>query len=287
MNYYCLIAGLPEIEIEDNKLTFSIAGFKEEVRPLLSKADVRLFDLFFMKFDNHNLLRYLKDKEAKFDERGNIAKDELEECFYLISEEFEPKNKYFLSYFKTFVAEYKEAQQTDTDATKWENRLTELYYYWAMKCGNKLISEWFEFNLNLNNLLTAYTSRKYQMNIEVVGDNEVAESIRTSNQRDFGLTGTFDNLDVFQRLADESDLFEREKKIDLLKWQWLDEQTFFKYFTIERIFAYLVKLEIIERWLILDPVEGEKLFRSLIDSLKDSVVNSPESINLQMNELSK
>jgi len=287
MNYYCLIAGLPEIEIEDNKLTFSIAGFKEEVRPLLSSADARLFDLFFMKFDNLNLLRYLKDKDVKFDERANIAKDELEECFYLMNEEFEPKNKYFLSYLKTFVTEYREAQQTDTDATKWENRLTELYYLWAMKCGNKLISEWFEFNLNLNNLLAAYTSRKYQLNIEAVGDNEVAEAIRTSNQRDFGLTGTFDDLDVFQRLADEPDLFEREKKIDLLKWQWLDEQTFFKYFTIERIFAYLIKLEIIERWLTLDPVEGEKLFRSLIDSLKDSVVNSPESISLQMNELSK
>ena len=287
MNYYCLIAGLPEIEIEDNKLTFSIAGFKEEVRPVLSSTDTQLFDLFYMKFDNQNLLLYLKDKEAKFDERGNISKEELEECFYLMNEEYEVKNKYFLSYFKTFVSEYQEAQQGVTDAAKWENRLTELYYQWAMKCGNKLISEWFEFNLNLNNLLAAYTSRKHQLNIEVVGDNEVAESIRTSNQRDFGLTGTFEDLDVFQRLSDEPDLFEREKKIDLLKWQWLDEQTFFKYFTIERIFAYLIKLEIIERWLTLDPVEGEKLFRSLIDSLKDSVVNSPESINLQMNELNK
>ena len=285
MNYYCLIAGLPDIEIEDNKLTFSIASFKEEVRPQLSTDDARLFDLFYMKFDNQNLLRYIKDNKVKFDERGNITKNELEEYFRLISEDYKPNSNSFPSFFKNFISEHNDVQQVETDAAKLENRLTELYYQWAMKCGNKLISAWFEFNLNLNNILAAYTNRKYQINLETVGDNEVAEAIKTSNQRDFGLTGTIDNIDIFQRLADEPDLFEREKKIDLLKWQWLDEQTFFKYFSFERVFAYLLKLEIIERWLRLDPSEGEKLFRGLIDSLKDSVMNGPESKNLQMNKM--
>ena len=68
-------------------------------------------------------------------------------------------------------------------------------------------------------------------------------------------------------------LFERERNIDLLKWHWLDEQTFFNYFGIERVFAYLVKLEIIERWIALDPAEGGKIFRELIDGLKKTVVN--------------
>ena len=273
MNYYCLIAGLPDIEPDDSKLVFSIADFKEEVRPQLSADDVRLLDLFYTKFDNHNLLRYLADKEARFDERGNIAKEELEEGLKLISEEDSSESKNIPPYFKIFIDEYREAQQVDTDNAKLENRLTELYYQWAMKCGNAMITRWFEFNLNLNNILSAYAGRKYQMEIEPVGDNEVAESIKTSNQRDFGLTGTVEELETFQRLAEEHDLFEREKKIDLLKWQWLDDQTFFKYFSIERVFAYLVKLEIIERWASLNPEEGGKIFRELINRLKEGVVN--------------
>jgi hypothetical protein len=276
---------LPEIGIEDNKLAFSIAGFREEVRPQLSDDDARLLDLFYLKFDNQNLLRYLKDREATFDHHGNLAKDELAECLQLIAEDDDPKNRNVPPYFKTFVEEYKDAQQTGTGEAGWENRLTGLYYQWAMNCGNKLISRWFEFNLNLNNILAACTSRKYQMDVEAVGDNEVAESVKTSGQRDFGLTGTVDDLETFQRLAEEPDLFEREKKIDLLKWQWLDEQTFFKYFSIESVFAYLVKQEIIERWASLDPVEGEKVFRSLIDTLKESVVSGRESMNLQLYEL--
>ena len=277
MNYYCLIAGLPDIEFEDHKLPFTIAGFREEVRPLLSGDDVRLIDLFYTKFDNLNLLRYLKNKEAKFDERGNLSKEALEEDLNLIRDEEKPKNRYFPPYFKGFVAEYYDVQQAqqqvETDDAKWENRLAELYYQWAMKCGNQMIRNWFEFNLNLNNLLAAYTGREYEIEVEIVGDNEVAEAIKTSRQRDFGLTGTFDDLDIFQRLAEETDMFEREKKIDLLKWQWLDEQTFFKFFSIEWLFAYLVKLESIERWTSLNPEQGEKLFRELINSLKNSVVN--------------
>ena len=276
MNYYCLIAGLPDIEIEDNKLTFGIADFKKEVRQQLSSDDISLFDLFYAKFDNQNLLRYLANKEAIFDELGNFTRDELNENLKLIAEDDDPKNERIPPYFKIFVEENNAdagLASAPDEKTKRENRLTELYYQWASRCGNKFISRWFEFNLNLNNVLSAYTSRKYNIDIEVLGDNEVSEALRTSTQRDFGLTGTIDELEIFQRLADEPDLFEREKKIDLLKWQWLDEQTFFYYFSIERIFAYLVKLEIIERWINLDPVEGGKLFRKLIDELKDNVVS--------------
>ena len=272
MNYYCLIAGLRDIDIEDNKLTFSVATFKEEVYPLLSADDKRLMNLFYTKFDNQNLLRYLKNKEAPIDERGNITKEEIEQCLKPVEED-EPQSKFSLPYFNTFVSEYNAAQQVDAVEPKWETRLIELYYQWAMKCGNQMISKWFEFNLNLNNLLAAYTSRKYKMELEVVGNNEIAEAIKTSNQRDFGLTGNFEGLDVFQRLSEEPDLFEREKKIDLLKWQWLDEQNVFKYFSIEVLFAYLIKLEIIERWVSLNHEQGEKIFRELINRLKDGVVN--------------
>ena len=290
--YYYLIAGLPDLKIEDNKLTFSISRFKEDVRPQLSRTDRRLFDKFYNKFDNQNLLNYLKDKEtAKFDERGSITKDELEECMRPVmirEDEYRPNDKFPLPYFKTFMAEYNEALAAETvvmDSAKWENRLAGLYYEWAMKCGRKLIADWFEFNLNINNIMAAYNCRKYKMDIEVLGNNPVAEALKTSKQRDFGLTEIIEDFDLIQRIAEETDLYEREKKLDLLKWQWLDEHTFFKYFSVEVVFAYQIKLEIIERWISLDPVEGEKLFRDMINNLKDSVMNSPESINLQKNEL--
>jgi hypothetical protein len=141
-----------------------------------------------------------------------------------------------------------------------------------MNCKNKFISRWFEFNLDLNNILSAYNCRKYQLDVEVIEGNEAAEVIKSSAQRDFGLFGIIDDLEIFQRLAEEEDMFEREKNIDLLRWKWLEENAVFEYFSFERMFVYLAQLEIIERWMNLDAEQGEKVFRNLINELKSSVV---------------
>ena len=64
---------------------------------------------------------------------------------------------------------------------------------------------------------------------------------------------------------------DRERKIDLLKWNWMEDAVFFNYFTVERIFVFLLRLEMIERWISLDKEKGSELFRKMIDSLKNEV----------------
>ncbi|MDR1672368.1 MAG: DUF2764 domain-containing protein [Bacteroidales bacterium] len=269
MDYYCLIAGLPDIGIDDSRPAFDTLTFKESVYPQIAANDKRLIDLFYQKFDNRNLLNYLKDRELHFDMRGNLTKEEMEECFRLSEEGETVRNKHFPSYFREFAEEYKTRRDED-ETVKWEDRLAGLYYQMAIHCGNAVISGWFEFNLNLNNILAAHAARKYNMRAEAVGDNEIAQSIReTAGQRTPSLAGLANNIEEWQRIAEEPDWMEREKKIDLLKWQWLDEAIFFKYFTIERIFAYLVRLEIVERRTTLNREEGKRIFGALIERLKD------------------
>ena len=57
----------------------------------------------------------------------------------------------------------------------------------------------------------------------------------------------------------------------MLRWNWMEEKIFFNYFTIERIFVFLLQLEMIERWMALDKERGNQLFRSIIDELKYEV----------------
>ena len=145
-----------------------------------------------------------------------------------------------------------------------------------MKTPNSFVRDWFELNLNINNMLTAITCRKHGLDksIYIVGENEVAQALRTSNARDFGLTGEVDYLPELGRIAEETDLMVREKKVDLLKWKWLEEHTFFKPFDIESVFAYLLKLEMIERWVTLDKVTGEKTFREIVGAMKKGSENA-------------
>ncbi len=46
---------------------------------------------------------------------------------------------------------------------------------------------------------------------------------------------------------------------------------FFNYFTVERIFVFLLKLEMIGRWISMDKEKGSELFRQIIDKLKDEI----------------
>ena len=86
-----------------------------------------------------------------------------------------------------------------------------------------------------------------------------------------GLNDLLTYFEPMQRIVEIEELVEREKKVDLLKWKWLDEESFFNYFTVERIFVFLLQLEMIERWISLDKEKSSELFRQMIQSLKDEV----------------
>ena len=270
-NYYCLVTGLPELSLEDGKLSYTVANFKTEIYPELSKADKKLVDLFYLKFDNRNLLTLLKDKEASVDTSlGNYSADELLSVIASIKEETAPDKK-----FPAYFYEFAELYLNTPDEERWglEDKLHGFYYNHAMKSGNPFVSAWFELNLDVNNILASMTARKYKMDVAKVpvGENLVAEALRSSNARDFGLADDLEYFEQLVRINDTVDLVEREKKIDLLKWNWMEDNTFFNYFTIEKIFVFLMKLEMIERWISLDKEKGNELFRQLIDQLKDEV----------------
>ena len=271
-NYYCLVTGLPELSLEDGKLSYTVANFKAEIYPLLSKTDKKLVDLYYLKFDNRNLLSLLKDREAVVDASlGNYSADELLGVIASFFKEKKVSDKKFPTYFYEFTELY--LNTPDEERVGFEDKLYGFYYDYAIKCGNKFVSTWFELNLNVNNILAALTARKYKMEISKVpvGNNLIADALRTSNARDFGLADELEYFDQLVRINDTVDLVEREKKIDMLKWFWLEENTFFNYFSIEKIFVFLMKLEMIERWVSLDKEKGNELFRKLIDQLKNEV----------------
>lgn len=269
-NYYCLVAGMPDLSLEDGKLNYTVANFKSELYPELSDKDKKLIDLFYLKFDNDNLLKLLKDKEAVTNSEGNYSSDELLALIASVREGDAPDKKY-PSYLYEFIAAYL-ALPAD-ELYRAEDMLATYYYAYAMNCGNKFVSSWFEFNLNINNVLAALAARKYKLDVAqvVVGKTDVSEMIRTSNARDFGLTEMLEYFEPVLRISEIDELVEREKKIDLLKWNWMEDAVFFDYFTVERIFVFLLKLEMIGRWISMDKEKGSELFRQIIDQLKNEV----------------
>lgn len=268
--YYCLVAGFPDISLDDGKLSCSVSDFRTDVYPQLASSDQKLVDLFYLKFDNQNLISLLKDKEAPVKTEGTLTGEELLALIETVRNGDIPDKKY-PAYLSEFVSQY--INLASEDLYKAEDLLASLYYQYAMSCKNQFISEWFEFNFNVNNILSAYTARKYKLDVAsvIVGNTPACEQLRTSNARDFGLGDTIDYMDQVQRISETEELVERERKIDTLKWKWLEEHSFFYYFTIERIFVFLMFLDMTERWISLDKQKGYELFRQMIENLKEEI----------------
>ena len=270
-NYYYLIAGLPELSLDDSKLGITVREFRELYYPELADDDRALLDLIYLSYDNANLLTLLKDKEAAIAEGGLYTSEELLGIIEAARAEETPDRRY-PRYMYDFVAQM-ESEESAAEGIFPEDRLAQLYYAHAMSQGNVFVERWFAFNLDLNNFLTAITARRYNLDVKplIVGDNEVAKALRTSNSRDFGLTGVMDGFEEVMRISEIDNLVERERKLDVLKWEWMEENSFFDYFTVEKLFAFLVKIQIIERWISLDAEAGGEMLRGMIRQLKDEV----------------
>ena len=270
-NYYYLIAGLPELTLDDSKLGITVREFRELYYPELADDDRALLDLIYLSYDNANLLTLLKDKEAAIAEGGLYTSEELLAIIEAARAEETPDRNY-PRYMYDFVAEM-ESEESAAEGVFPEDRLAQLYYAHAMSQGNVFVERWFAFNLDLNNFLTAITARRYNLDVKplIVGNNEVAKALRTSNSRDFGLTGVMDGFEEVMRISEIDNLVERERKLDVLKWEWMEENSFFDYFTVEKLFAFLVKIQIIERWISLDAEAGGEMLRGMIRQLKEEV----------------
>jgi len=242
-NYYYIVSGLPDISFDDSKTAMTLEQFREEVFSGLSGADRKVMDLLLLEDTCRKLLS----------DRDNVNPGDNQ-----------PK------FIDVFLRELKDGSWQDKAAFA-EDRLWSLFYEYAMDSRNAFVSRWYEFNLDLSNIISAITARKYNLDIQkvIVGSNDVANALRTSGARDWGLSQELVFFDDIIRLADETDLSQRERKADMLRWNWLEENSFFNYFTVEKLFSFMVRLGMVERWTTLDREKGQRLFRELIGTLKD------------------
>ncbi len=268
-NYYCLIAGLPEIDFSDAHPGYSMDELVEQLHESLSPWDARLMaNYFFLQRDCKNLVGYLKDPEAELMYQGAYTKEQYKDLVKS-AEEMNFNVHRYPSFLSIFAREW--AFNKDKKGYFPEDEILYLFYKYAIEnCSNKFIREWYQMNMDINNILTAILARKYGWNIAdyIKGEGEVQEKLREENTPDFGLSREMDYMKELIQIAEQEDPVKKEKMIDALKWLWLDDNTFFEPFGIESVFAYMCKLEMQYRWANLDVEKGKESFEQIIENLR-------------------
>lgn len=263
MDYIAFIASLPEISWDDRKLSLTVAEFREQLKDYINGKDGKLIDLFFLPNDHAQLLRLLNKQEPDPGFRTVYPVKMLED-------EIQEPDKEIPAYLREFITGFKE-EHLKFDVAP-ENVLSWMYYEDMMKSDNLLVRRYAEFSMNLKNLVTALNARKFGLDVaaEVIGSNEFAVALRTSNAKDFGLAMDYPYVEKVIALMESDNLVERERGLDLIIWNFLDEAVTFEYFSIERVISYMLRLMIVERWSRMSSESGRKIFMELIEKFRQS-----------------
>ena len=157
----------------------------------------------------------------------------------------------------------------DTDRS-FENALFSAYYDECAHSKSRFLRQWADFDRNLRNISAAVVARVTGRSAEqsVVGGDETSQQLKRSSAADFGLRGDVPYLEaVIAAVNDETNLVEKERKIDAIRWNQAEELSTFDYFDINALLAYLVKVNIVARWTCLDDKQGREMLHRLMTSL--------------------
>ena len=261
-NYYCLIAGLPEISPDDKKLSLSVQELRTYLNDYLTKKETDIINLFFYPNDNAQILRLLQKQEPDSDLQTVFTASQLED---------EIQDPMFVPiYIKEYLLDLQKEDREVSNRLP-EVELSERYWNFMLSQKEKLVRKYAEFSLNVKNLITALNCRKYHLDIEkeVIGDSFFTKQLKTSRAKDFELSDDYPYVDKVLALFEKDNTAEREYRIDMLYWEFLDEMTEHKYFTFDNVIAFMLKLMILERWSKMTSEQGKKIFRELLERFKN------------------
>jgi hypothetical protein len=263
-NYYALVAGLPDIVPDEKKTIFSSIQFREMLHEQIHQSDYQLVKLFFLPFDHQNLLHLLFKSEKEWDQRGIFSQEELEVLRDKKSYESADLSGY-PNYIVAFVGHF-HGEESVESVFEAEQMLVNGYFDYLLSQSNAFVRKVANYKMTVANIMTALNGRKHNLSFDtaLVGSGDVVDALKKSRARDFGLSAEVSDIELLIQIFENENLLERELKMDQHQWNFLDDATFFNYFTIEKVLAFLQKLFIVERWMALDAETGEKMFNKLL-----------------------
>lgn len=264
-NYYSLVAGLREYALDADTKGFDAKGIVEEILGEVSASDASEVRLLYGYYDCENILA-LRAGRSAHNPLGNFTREELEQ--ELKAPRLLPQGiaRVVMAYADP---EGEEAEEIDT-ARRFETALFAAYYDACRRARSRFLRAWSEFDRTLRNVTAALAARAASRPVEevVVGGGDMAEQLQRSSAADFGLRGELPFVDtVIAAMNDEANLLEKERKIDLVRWEEATELATFDYFNINAILSYLVRINIVARWARLDAARGREMFGRLLAEL--------------------
>ena len=140
------------------------------------------------------------------------------------------------------------------------------FYKEALAHRIGFIREFFRFDFDVRNQKVRYLNhalgRDAEKDVLKITDPEAEENGIEQEEPEFK------ESEKLQAILEKNDILSRERGIDDLYWDKIDELTLFDYLNFDRIMGVIVKMMIIRRWLVLDEQTGREMFKKLVDEVR-------------------
>jgi len=273
--YYYFVSGLADLLFDSGSNLPDMAEFREELKSNLHPDDYYLSSLLFLPYDNRNLISFLEGNDNHLEESGNYSRDDFEEQLRILESVL--KEKDILPAYMVKIMSENLNSGVDLDVMKIRKSLYEGYVKMALNSGNSFLKEWVRFDTDLKNIFSFLNSKSLDIDPEpqMIGDNaftqELLELFRSG--KDFSMSFESEYASSIFKIAMENEFIEREKRIDLFRWNYIDTITFFEYFTIDMILGYLIKYSIVRRWVEMDPETGRNMLQRFIKDTESRIIS--------------
>lgn len=277
-NYYCLVASLKEYTLDADTKGFDAKAIVEEIMEELTSADQKSVRLLYGYYDCENLIARRAGRSS-YNELGNIAAEELDAELLeptLLPEKMARVVKAFALAHEETSEDNEWAKEMDLSAG-FERMLLAAYYEECAGASSSFLKAWAQFDRTLRNISAAAVARTLDRVIDTVtvGKDYIVEQLERSSAADFGLRGELPYIDaVIAAVNDETNMVEKEHKIDLIRWEQAVNLAAQSYFDVNAILSYLVRVNIVARWAKLDKQRGQEMFKRILSEL-----DSKELIN--------
>ena len=264
-SYYALVAGFREYTLDSETKGFDIEDILAEVMEVLSSSDKKTVELLYTYYDCENLISR-RNGSSKYNTLGRLSSEEIDEELRQPSRLAEPIAKVVRDYASP---DSEDAEEVDL-SQPFAKALMSAYYKTCESSKSRLLREWSKIDRTIRNIVAATLARRQGVAVEsvVVGGDAVASALSRSSAPDFGLRTEIAYIEqLIAAVVDEHNMVEKERKIDNIRWSVLSELSAFDYFDINAVIAYLVKANMVARWVALDANVGREMFNRLVSEL--------------------
>lgn len=267
-NFYYLICSLKNIALDIEQTPYTISDFLNIISEEKDLKDFGPITPFLYQYDNTNLINIMNKKE-EFDNLGVFTKEELN------------NSKIIPSYMKDFLSNVNSGIRISKDISL-EDELEIYYYNFIKKTPYDFLKKYIDFNFNLKNILAAINSKKHGLDTKkhVLPINEISTKLLTSKAVDFDLSKDIDYFNKISNLVEKNDLFELEKELDVMRYNFLEENLELEEFSVNYLLSYFIKLLIITRWNNIKKKNGTDIFKENTDKV---AIKSNSLIDLILN----